>query len=493
MECKRGWSSEFMAANFPLVFRNSTLRKQRRKVLLEREKAMLPAIQVYVEYKKAGAAALVEENRLKALFGSHPMRNQDFTAWEQSVSGRFEIMARERRRIKYALADLKARLSALKAEEPRRQQEIVAERQRRAILREQDAALEPRWVEMHNEYQVMSIALTNAQQLRWRNEGLYNDTYSDGAPQTRREFIMKCPDEGCRGFLSSAYKCGTCAKNTCTQCLVVLGEDAHTCNPDTVETAKTIRSETRPCPKCGTRIFKIDGCDQMWCVMNDCNTAFSWNSGHIVTGNVHNPHYYEWLRRTGGGAPEREVGDIPCGGLPHARVLARVVYATEIDNNVKNVIMETHRNMRDLIDVRLRDYPARPPQLMNKDIDVAYLMNELTEEAWQRQLELSEAKFKRKKEIGQILQTLATAGSDIINTFLQQAQTLDDILYENWLVTEGFPELERLREFGNESLKTLAKRDHMAVPQLEKNWEWKPLRALYRKTPSQASIPPTAE
>ena len=63
----------------------------------------------------------------------------------------------------------------------------------------------------------------------------------------------------------------------------------------------------------------VRNCNQMWCVMEGCNTAFDWVSGRIITGAVHNPHYYEWLRRTGG--QQRETGDIPCGGVPTYWVL----------------------------------------------------------------------------------------------------------------------------------------------------------------------------
>jgi hypothetical protein len=100
-------------------------------------------------------------------------------------------------------------------------------------------------------------------------------------------------------------------------------------------------------------------------------------------------------------------------------------------------------------------------------------------------LEISEARFKRKKEIGQILQTLVTAGSDIMNSIYQRGQAHEDIhtMFIEWLTETAVPELEQLRQFGNESLKTLAKRDHMAVPQLEAAWKWKPLRALYRAAP----------
>ena len=38
--------------------------------------------------------------------------------------------------------------------------------------------------------------------------------------------------------------------------------------------------------------------------------AFDWRSGRIETGRVHNPHYFEFKKRS------REHGDIPCGGRP---------------------------------------------------------------------------------------------------------------------------------------------------------------------------------
>jgi hypothetical protein len=184
-------------------------------------------------------------------------------------------------------------------------------------------------------------------------------------------------------------------------------------------------------------------------------------------------------------------------------------------------LYEIHRNMRELIEMRLRDYPARQPQLMNKDTDVQYLMKEISEEEWQRQLELSEAKFLRKKEIGQILQTLATAGSDMMNQITNQARTAARaastyetaarigrtapqqteadrlvraaasakavqvkhdaaIVFSTWFRDVGAPGLEQLRIFGNDSLKDLAKRDRMAVPQFEAQWAWVPHRAIYK-------------
>lgn len=134
----------------------------------------------------------------------------------------------------------------------------------------------------------------------------------------KRKFIMACPMSGCRGYLSSAYKCELCNMYTCKDCLEIIGPSKenheHKCNPDSVKSAEMIRKDTKPCPTCGERIFKISGCDQMWCPHD--NTAFSWKTGAIDTGIVHNPHFYQAQRnQANGAAPPRNPGDVLCGGL----------------------------------------------------------------------------------------------------------------------------------------------------------------------------------
>jgi len=79
----------------------------------------------------------------------------------------------------------------------------------------------------------------------------------------RAAFVRACPDEDCRGFLSTQWKCGICEKWTCPDCHIIKGytRDAqHTCNADDVATAQLLAADTKPCPQCGTGIFKIDGC-----------------------------------------------------------------------------------------------------------------------------------------------------------------------------------------------------------------------------------------
>lgn len=138
----------------------------------------------------------------------------------------------------------------------------------------------------------------------------------DAEKKEKKRFIMPCPGADCRGFLSTQYKCELCSIHACPKCLEIIGTDKdaeHTCNEDNVKSAEMIRKETKPCPACGTRISKIDGCDQMWCV--ECHTAFSWNTGNIDNGRVHNPHFYQHKRNENNGMIARAPGDVLCGGL----------------------------------------------------------------------------------------------------------------------------------------------------------------------------------
>lgn len=132
----------------------------------------------------------------------------------------------------------------------------------------------------------------------------------------RKKFMKACPKNDCEGFLSSAWKCAVCECHVCKDCEVIVDDkNTHTCDPNILASAKLLKKETKPCPSCASSIYKISGCDQMWCTQ--CHIAFSWNTGKKVRGHVHNPHYYEWIKN-GGGEAVMPGAMLPCGGLPTA-------------------------------------------------------------------------------------------------------------------------------------------------------------------------------
>jgi hypothetical protein len=128
------------------------------------------------------------------------------------------------------------------------------------------------------------------------------------------------------------------------------------------------------------------------------------------------------------------------------------------------------------------------PRNLNKLNDVKYLMNEISQDEWQRQLELAEARFNRKKEIGFILNMFCTAAADMFREAIIQMTPAHGIVASvsfaetcrGWLASVFIPNIEALRVFTNESLQTLGKKQNMAVPQIGAEFKWMPARILHK-------------
>jgi len=132
-----------------------------------------------------------------------------------------------------------------------------------------------------------------------------------------KQFIRACPVNTCEGFLSSAWKCGVCETWACSKCFEIIGKNKnvdHVCDENVLKSAEMIKASTKPCPSCSSAIYKISGCDQMWCTQ--CKVAFSWKTGKQINGTIHNPHYYQWMKNSNNGNIMQPGAEL-CGGLPN--------------------------------------------------------------------------------------------------------------------------------------------------------------------------------
>ena len=102
---------------------------------------------------------------------------------------------------------------------------------------------------------------------------LHNTFKGIDKKDSKKEIIRRsCILSTCRGFIGEDWKCGMCSIEICKHCHHQVTQDTpHTCNQIHVETAKLLMTNTKPCPVCTTFIYKIDGCDQMYCTK--CNNA----------------------------------------------------------------------------------------------------------------------------------------------------------------------------------------------------------------------------
>ncbi len=106
---------------------------------------------------------------------------------------------------------------------------------------------------------------------------------------------LNCPK--CDGIvIPESESCAKCHIDVCMKCgKKIPFSTVHRCKQSDINTLKVLRENTKNCPKCATMIYKIDGCDQMFCTV--CHTAFSWNTLNIITTTIHNPHYFELVRK----------------------------------------------------------------------------------------------------------------------------------------------------------------------------------------------------
>jgi len=317
-------------------------------------------------------------------------------------------------------------------------------------------------------------------ELRLQNSNLHNRLISFPTSTLEvKKFIRKCPVAECRGFLSTQWKCGTCETKICNKCNEPKLEE-HVCNPENVTTMELINKDTKPCPKCGTMIFKIDGCNQMYCV--DCHTAWDWKTGRIEVGVIHNPHYYDFLRKQNNGIIPRNPGDNPCGGgvMPGYYNIQQSFRNKKIniEQPLMLLISNIHRTALHIQHVEFRQcnnqiHPGGNEENYKKE-RVLYLLNELSEQNFKKILQQREKRNDKLKEFLQVYQMFVDVCTDTLSKILE-AKNSDEVIVH----TQVF---HPLTKYFNESLGGIAKRYKCVYPGITNDYYFVQNYEKYLKT-----------
>lgn len=265
-----------------------------------------------------------------------------------------------------------------------------------------------------------------------------NNRHIDNNSQNNQEkinFIRRCPADNCKGFLSTRWKCELCSVNVCKDCHKIKSENQeenpHICNKDDVETAKMITNNTKTCPSCTVPIYKIDGCAQMWCT--NCHTAFNWDTGRIET-RVHNPHYFEWMRRNNNGTIDRNPLDIQCGRnldyrfISQFETLVRFVkrncnnaFNEQNEEKIQELITEIDiinnnriRSVNHILEIDIPRYNNFDRENYNLDLRIKYINNEIDEKNFKTRICSSEKKREKNRELVNILTMYCHSSIDMI-------------------------------------------------------------------------------
>jgi hypothetical protein len=392
-DCAKEWSRKFLRENFTFVFLNTKYKEHLEDVLFDQEKALMPTTQPLVEEK------IFKRNILKEI--------KDIN-------------------------DIIISLNKQKALMPTTQPLVEEKIFKKNILKEIK--------------DINDIIYSLNKQKRHLKYELNYGVKKEG--ETHR-FVRQCPASGCRGFLSTQWKCGICEQWTCPECHELKGVNRdceHTCDSNSVETAKLLAKDSKPCPKCQSMIFKIEGCDQMWCTQ--CHTAFSWKTGKLEN-KIHNPHFFEWQRSRNNGAAPRNPLDIECGRyLTNYTVDTIYEMAKKYPDLYKNNQTEVYfrgiktlqntvsyaepinqtcliiRNIIHNINVELPNFQTNYVE-RNQDLRVRYLENSISENEFKILIQRNDKKNKKNMEIVQVLQLANTATTDIVYRLIEHLKDID--------------------------------------------------------------------
>ena len=347
---------------------------------------------------------------------------------------------------------------------------------------------------------------------KWEKEReIMNLRHGNATKEEVAKFIMPCPHDGCRGFLSSAYKCELCKLYACPKCLEIIGPERndpnHTCSEEMVATAKLIRDTTRPCPKCGERIMKSNGCDQMWCTQ--CKTPFSWKTGKIDNGIVHNPHYYEWQRKNGGAAP-RNPGDVQCGGVPgwwelFGRMRNGWDLSISHDDNESEEVKDFRRNIESLQSLHRIFTHIRRVNLQSvirsinncsnfRQERIDYLLKRLTKEKMAEKIIRADNLRKKNVALRHIYEMMSNAGGDIFRNQLEHTEAFKNSAKSNAVVQEYAKNINNIHlqftgliQYCNYELRVISATYNKVVPQIiylekAKNQKYQIINGKYSMT-----------
>jgi hypothetical protein len=427
-ECRVGWSDDFLDETMTRSFLLGDFKKHREKILLDLERIHLPEAQAdaarYKEAKEKTAAitALIEEanNEIamlpeRAAFVNAQKEYYSISRLHANLDESYQTYLSTSRAFRIATSKIYQRIDGLKTKEYKRDMYFVKifgrERRTRAGANRGEQTERSGW-----------------------------------------SFVMKCPVNECQGFVGNDWACGLCKASVCKDCRDPTDAE-HACDPEKVLSVKALKKEAKPCPNCAAMISKIDGCDQMWCTQ--CKTAFSWRTGEKQT-QVHNPHYYDWMRRNGQTIPR---ADIPAGPVHQGDCLT----PEQVVDNVYHYyyrnpnIADWCRKIRHFRAVR-RMYDAQlsteKETEQRRKLRVKRLVNEITDDDWKIALQRIEKLRKRTTRVLQIIDLFLQAGTDILRGALPTEADRDGIHLQ----------MTELQTYCEDQFTQTEKRFNMVVP-----------------------------
>ena len=385
LNCSFEWTVDFIRDNFPKSFVDGELKEKKKQLYLAREKTFLPA-------------AMEELERIKFI---DKLRRKQTKIMNKNATIRDKINSKTNKLVRELTQEYNNQVNNIRSNA---RSEIT---EQSVPHKDLDDII---WLLQNNKDIPIDVVGENYNDASHIREYLTNKNISiEKEVETKSRYIYPCGTNDCNGFLNNKYKCGICNYQFCSQCFGRLEkDDEHTCKEEDIASATLIKNSTKPCPNCHTRIFKISGCDQMWCTF--CHVAFSWNKGTIEKGRIHNPEYTNYMLSKGG-----DVNATICNGqAPPLHTIFRALEVNKVKlNNITEYTIDTiSRTIDEMRQYTLANYS--PNETKHKELRFAYIRKNINDVEYKSQLIKFERLEVKHQRIHDYLDTFTKGATDLL-------------------------------------------------------------------------------
>lgn len=385
IQCRLPWSRDFATVNMTKQFMTHDYRDLKERIAFDRERSLLPTALPFVHEVRIQQEEIVKLEKMK--------RDQVFLISEverthAAYKEHQDVLSKEKGG-RDAFSNYKKTWDAYSAAEKMKKKHNVNIRQSETKIRNISFMIN----------QITPVFI------------------EDGTK--KKGFITRghCPKTNCNGFVEERWSCVVCKTKVCETCHDVT-TDGHICAEETVASLRLIRSECKPCPSCRVRVFRVEGCSQMWCT--NCDSAFDWKTGlSITTEYFHNPHYADWVARNVAKKATVDnddfVYDCQVPMVNHWRI------NNVNDTDEAQVALGAILNCANaLLDIRYYDPLTSNEEVCRRKVRIAFLMGGIEEGQFKRDMQRIDKRFMKKREIDEVFVMFATVCREILWQYIKR-------------------------------------------------------------------------
>lgn len=232
---------------------------------------------------------------------------------------------------------------------------------------------------------------------------------------------LPCPENNCRGFIQE-NTCGVCSIQICLRCQEKTDSN-HLCRVEVLQSLALINQDSKACPHCNVLIYKIAGCNHMYCT--NCLIHFDWMTGDIMTINQHTEYlrnYFQQIEQERQTIRGRTDGE--CFSLENDRVALNELSDDNLDADLIRSLYGDSNSIRLLKQQRYceTEIVAMSDRAL-EDLQVKYLLNEIERDAWGRQI----YRITNKKNSSMLIANVLNLYLSTIDTFQIQLKDNDSL------------------------------------------------------------------